>query len=212
VRFVEIPLLAQSLLQATKIACRLEHVRLADLDAIEADNRIDLDRMRLRALADDLPMNLTFWRHVDDKIAANPGLAAEPPAVGERSALRGIAGLDRSPRRHMMGAGVSRMLGEIALCEVDLTAAANATPAADRIEIDAERARRFQQTCPFGKLAPLAGGRENDAVGQEINWFEGFRVLVSSSCHARKSGHPEEAATSHADYRSGHPGPPLSRG
>jgi hypothetical protein len=38
------------------------------------------------------------------------------------------------------------VLGEIALCDVDLTAAANATPAADRIEIDAERARGFQET------------------------------------------------------------------
>ncbi len=58
VRFGEAPLLAQSLLQATHIARRLVHVRLGDLDVIEADDRIDLDRMRLRALADDLPVNL----------------------------------------------------------------------------------------------------------------------------------------------------------
>jgi hypothetical protein len=38
------------------------------------------------------------------------------------------------------------VLGEITLCDIDLTAAANAAPAADRIEIDAERARRFQET------------------------------------------------------------------
>ena len=91
VRFGDAPLLAQSLLQAPKIARRLVHVRLGDLDVIEADDRIDLDRMRLRALADDLPMNLTFGRHVDDEIAANPGLAAEPPAGRKRSALRGVA-------------------------------------------------------------------------------------------------------------------------
>ena len=78
--------------KAAKIARRLVHVRLADLDVIEADDRIDLDRMRLRALAHDLPMNLAFGRHVDDEIAANPGLAAEPSAGGERSALRGVAG------------------------------------------------------------------------------------------------------------------------
>ena len=83
VRFVEIPLLVQSLLKAAKIARRLVHVRLADLDVIEADDRIDLDRMRLRALADDLPMNLAFGRHVDDEIAANPGLAAKPAAGSE---------------------------------------------------------------------------------------------------------------------------------
>ena len=146
VRFVKIPLLAQSLLQAAKIARRLVHVRLADLDVIEADDRIDLDRMRLRALAHDLPMNLTFGRHVDDEIAANPGLASEPPAGGERSALRGVAGLDLARWRHMIGARMNGVLGEIALGDVDLAAAANASPAADRIEIDAERARGFQET------------------------------------------------------------------
>jgi hypothetical protein len=64
------------------------------------------------------------------------------------------------------------VLGEIALRDLDLTAPANAPAAADRIEIDAERARRFEQTRAVGELAPLAGGRENDAMGQEINRFE----------------------------------------
>ena len=145
-RFFEIPLLVQSLLKAAKIACRLVHVRLADLDVIEADDRIDLDWMRLRALAHDLPMNLAFGRHVDDQIAANPGLAAEPSAGGERPALRGVAALDLAPRRHMIRARMNGVLGEIALGDIDLTAAANASSAADRIEIDAERARGFQET------------------------------------------------------------------
>ena len=145
-RFGDAPLLVQSLLQTPKIARRLVHVRLGDLDIIEADDRVDLDRMRLGALADDLPMNLTFGRHVDDEIAANPGLAAEPSAGGERPALRGVALLDRSRWRHMIGARMNGVLGEIALGDVDLTAAANASSAADRIEIDAERARGFQET------------------------------------------------------------------
>ncbi len=145
-RFVEIPLLAQSLLEAAKIARRLVHVRLGDLDVIETDDRIDLDRMRLGALADDLPMNLTFGRHVDDEIAANFCLAAEPAAGRKRSALRGIAGLDGSRRRRMIGTGTDGVLGEVAFCDVDLTAAANASPATNRIEIDAERARGLEQT------------------------------------------------------------------
>ena len=68
------------------------------------------------------------------------------------------------------------MLGEIALGDFDLTAAANASPAADRIEIDAERARGFEQTRAFGELAPLAGGREDDAMGQELNRSESHSV------------------------------------
>ena len=139
----------------------------ANLDVIEADDRVDLDRVRLRPLADDLPMNLTFGRHVDDEIAANPGLASKPPAGGERSALRGVAGLDLSRWRHMIGAGLKSMLGEIALRDFDLTAAANASPAADRIEIDAERARGLEQTRAFRELAPLAGGGEDDAMGAQ---------------------------------------------
>ena len=167
VRFVETPLLVQSLLEAAKIARGLVHVRLADLDVIEADDRIDLDRMRLRALADDLPVNLAFGRHVDDKIAANPGLAAEPAGQRKRSALRGVAGLDLSQGRHVIGAGMNGVLGEIALGDVDLTATADASAAADRIEIDAERARGFQETRAFGELAALAGGHEDDAMGAQ---------------------------------------------
>ena len=46
----------------------------------------------------------------------------------------------------MIGAGMDGVFGEISLGNIDMTAAANATPAADRIEIDAERARGFQET------------------------------------------------------------------
>ena len=60
------------------------------------------------------------------------------------------------------------VLGEIALGDVDLTAAADAPPAADRIEIDAERARGREQARAFGELAALAGGREDDAI-----WVKG---------------------------------------
>ena len=97
-------MLAQSLLEAAKIARRLVHVRLGDLDVVEADDRVDLDRMGLRALAHDLPMDLAFRRHVDDEIAADPGLASESPARRKRSALFGVAALDLSPWRHMIGA------------------------------------------------------------------------------------------------------------
>ncbi len=127
-------------------------------------SRSDASSARLRI---DLPVDLAFGRHIDDEIAANPGLAAEPPAWRKRSALRGIAGLDLSPRRHMIGARMNCVLGEIAFGDVDLTAAADASPAADRIEIDAERPRGFEQAYAFGELAPLAGRREDDAMGAQ---------------------------------------------
>ncbi len=65
----------------------------------------------------------------------------------------------------MIGARMNGVLGEIALGDFDLAAAADAAPAADRIEIDAERARGLEQAYAFGELAALAGGGEDDAMG-----------------------------------------------
>ena len=155
VRFGKAPLLAERQLHAAKIARRLVHVRLGDLDVIEADDRIDLDRMRLGALADDLTMDLAFGRHVDDEIAADPGLAAEPAAGAKRAALFGVAALDLAPWGCMIGARVNRMLGEIALGDIHLAAAAYAPSAADRIEIDAKLARDGEQARAVGEFAAL---------------------------------------------------------
>jgi hypothetical protein len=59
------------------------------------------------------------------------------------------------------------MLGEIALGDIDLAAAAKAPPAADRVEIDPELARGGEQARPLGELAPLAGRREDDTMGAQ---------------------------------------------
>jgi len=167
VRFADAPLLMQGLFQTPQITRRLMHVRLGDLDIIEADDRIDLDRMRFRTLANDLPVDLALGGHINDQIAANPGLASKPSTGRKRPALRGVPSLDVSRGRHMVGGRMNRVLGEIALRDVDLTAATNAASATDRIEIDAERARGFERTSAVGELAPLAGGRENDAMGAQ---------------------------------------------
>src|SRR5450432_1738330 len=90
----------------------------------------------------------------------------------------------------MIGAGMDGVLGEIALSDVHLTAAADASSAADRIEIDAERARGFEQTRPFCELAPLAGGRENDVMGQGINRSKLIQSRVgpvSLSCSRKRA-------------------------
>ena len=68
-----------------------------DLDIVQADDRIDLDRMRLGALAHDLTVDLALGRHVDDEIAADLRLAAEPAALGAaRRACRRSAARRRS--------------------------------------------------------------------------------------------------------------------
>jgi len=47
---------------------------------VQADDRIDVDRVLFGALAYDLAVNLAFRRNVDDELAANLGLAAEAPS------------------------------------------------------------------------------------------------------------------------------------
>src|SRR6185312_13238218 len=181
IRLGEAPLLAQRLLQPAEIARRLVHVGLGDLDVMEAHDRIDFDRMALGALAHDLPMDLALGRHVDDQIAANFCLAAEPPAGRKGAALFGVAALDGSPWADMTGARMDRVLGEIALHDIDLAAAADAPPAADRIEINAKLARRREEACPLGEFAALAGGREDDAM--EAQWL---RLAVKAGRRAHR--------------------------
>ena len=157
VRVRDAPLRVERLLQAAEVAGGIVHVGFGDLDIVQAHDRIDVDRMRLGALAHDLAMNLAFRRHVDDEIAADlaPGSrAAAPRAKGPR--LSSIALLDLVPRRDVIGARRDRVLGELALGDLDLAAPANAAPAADRIEIDAELARGVEQAVPSAKLASLA--------------------------------------------------------
>ena len=155
----------ERLLQAAKIARRIVHVRLGDLDVIEADDRIDLDRMRLGALAHNLTVDLAFRRHVDDEIAADPGLAAEPPRRREAaracrrsgSRPRPRASHDRRssesrawrtrPRRYRPGSGRK--------CPV------RRRPNRDRRQASRAAASRL---VPVGELAALAGGREDDAM------------------------------------------------
>ena len=71
----------------------------------------------------------------------------------------------------MIGARFDGVLGELALGDFDLAASADAPPAADRIEIDAERARRGEQARPFGEVAPFARGDEDDAMCAQSESF-----------------------------------------
>ena len=135
-----------------------------DLDISEAHDRIDLDGVRLGALAHDLAMDLAVRRYVDDDVARDLRLASEPAAVGQRAALGDIARLHRVPGGDVVGARLDAVLGERAFADLDLAAAADAAAAADGIEIDAELARGLEDACALGEAAALAGGREDDEL------------------------------------------------
>src|SRR5579872_6896680 len=168
-RLAKRPLALQSRLQPAQIARRIMHIGLAHLDIVEAHDRIDLDRLRFGALAHDLALNLRIRRHVDDEIAADFRLAAEAAAVLERSALLDIALLDAVPGRDVIGRRDDAVLGEMARRDLDLAAAANAAAAADRIEIDAEAAGRFEHARAFRQALALARRREdNEMIAQHL--------------------------------------------
>src|ERR1700722_16821057 len=131
---------------------------------MQANNRIDIDRMRLRALAHDLAMHLALGRHINDEIAEDARLAAESAARRQRAALVDPALLHRAPWRHMIFRGKQRVLGEFALRDIDLTAPADAAAAADRVEIDAESARDLQHAGAVGDFVAFARRREDDFV------------------------------------------------
>ena len=54
------------------------------------------------------------------------------------------------------------MLGELAFRDQHLAAPAQASAAADRVDVDAEAARGLQQRCAHREMASLAGGHEDD--------------------------------------------------
>src|SRR5208337_1545971 len=166
-RVDDAPLLCERLLQAAEVAGRLAQVRLADLDVMQPHDRVDLDRMLLGALAHHLPVDLALRRHVDDEVAADFRLAAEPPPLRELSALVAVALLDLVPWAGVMGARIDRVFGELPLGDLDLAAPADAAPAADRIEIDAERARRGEQARSLRDVAAFARRGEDDAIGAQ---------------------------------------------
>jgi hypothetical protein len=156
------PLLGERLLQAAQIARGVVHVGFAHFDIIEAHDRIDFDRMSFRALAHHLAVDLRFLRHIDDQVAAKARLAAKAASRGERPASVPIAPLDLVAGRDVIWRGSHAMFGEFAFQNVNLAAPAQAAAAADRIEIDAKFARRFQDAQSFSQASPLARWREDD--------------------------------------------------
>ena len=54
-------------------------VGLAHLDVVQPHDRVDLDRVRVGLLAHELAVHLALGRHVDDEVADDARVAAEPP-------------------------------------------------------------------------------------------------------------------------------------
>ncbi len=158
---VELPLLGQRPFEALQVTGGLVHVWFGYLDVVEAGGGVEGDGAGLGALADHLAVDLALGRDVDDGVGEELGLAAEAAAGGE-AADAVVALLDGVEGGERVGGDGEAMLGERAEGGGDLAPGADAAPAADRVEIDAELTRGGENGGAGGEAAALAGRGEDD--------------------------------------------------
>ena len=139
----QLPLALERLEQPREVAGRRRQLGRRDLDVVEPDDRVDDEVADVEALAHDLAMDLALGRDVDEDVAADLGRARQPP-VGGQALLVAVGRLERRERRQVAGLRDDPVLRELAETLGHLAAAADPAPAADRIDVDAERARRVE--------------------------------------------------------------------
>ena len=72
---LQLPFALERHAQPRKIAGRIVHVRLGDLDVVQADDGIERDLALIGRLADHLAMHLAAGWHINDEIAEDHRLA-----------------------------------------------------------------------------------------------------------------------------------------
>ena len=87
---LERPLLAERPAQPLGGPRSGRSVGLRHLDVVQPDDRVDLDRVRVGLLADDLAVQLRLGRDVDDEVAGDPRVTAETP-VGREPVAGAVA-------------------------------------------------------------------------------------------------------------------------
>ena len=156
----ELPFLLERVHQAPQVAGWILHVRLLHLDVVQADDRVQLDLARIGILAHDLAMDLAAGRNVHDHVALHERRAGKTVTGRQPPPVR-ISLLDFADGGNACCAGAHAVLGEFALGDHDLAASADSTPAADRIDVDAERARGLQEW-RADRESPAPAGRHED--------------------------------------------------
>ncbi len=149
----ERPLELQRIFQAAQITRRVVHVRLLDFDKVQADQRVEMDVMRLGFFAHHLFVDLAARRHVDHHIALHLRAAGQAAAFGQRLG-RAIGFFYGGYRRQIGSVGNHAMFCKFAFGDQHLAAPANTAPAAHRIDVDAERAPGLQKGRTQGKTSP----------------------------------------------------------
>jgi hypothetical protein len=202
---LDLPLVAERGLQPFEIARGLVHVGLGHLDVVEPRGRVHDDGAGVHGLADDLLVHLALGRHVDHHVALDRRLAAEAAPL-EHAALGLVALLDRVPGVQRAFGDRHAVLGELAVARRHLALGADAAPAADRIEIDAQLPRRREDRRSGRKAPALSGWREDHkmvavicpaSVAAGVTPFRGFppasarkRRRLASKRPGRAGGSP----------------------
>ena len=171
---VQAPLVRERLAEAADVAARAAQLGAFDLHVVEPHDRVDLDRVGVGLLADDLTVELALGWDVDDEVAGDGGNASEPAPLGE-PALGGVPRLDLVGRREVGRRRRDAVLGMLALRDLDLTATADATAAADRVEVHAESPRRVEERRPVLEPSSPAGRREDDEGVGGHHWVAALR-------------------------------------
>ncbi len=157
------PLALERLEEPGEVAGRGGEVGLGDLDVVEPDDRVELEsRARRRLLR-------TTWRWTwlsgGTSITTSPrSVAVQRRAAGPAPgrARTGSAASSDSSGDRCPAVEVMPCFGNSPIARAHLAASADAAPAADRIDVDAERARGVEHGRARGEPAAPAGRREDD--------------------------------------------------
>jgi hypothetical protein len=149
--------------EPVKVAERLVHVGLFDLDIAHVNGRIALDDATVGILADHLRVDDGILRDVDDQVAEDLGRAGQP-AAGLEIAFLGVAHLVAAEGRDVLVGRGDAMLGEDTFLHIDLAAPADAAAAADTLDMHAQLPRGIEHRRVCRETAALARGHEQDEM------------------------------------------------
>jgi hypothetical protein len=154
----EAPLLLECGEDPVMVAGGLTQLRGGDLDVVETHHRIDLNVRHLRPFPDDLAVDSALRRDVDDDVADNTHLTAQPVALSEWPCSPVV-------RLDLVRCGDACLVEGDTLrgAEPYLAAPADAAAATDRVEVDRQGAGGIEDIDPSGEVALPTRGSEQDA-------------------------------------------------
>ena len=149
--------------QTTEVARGRREIRLLDRDVVEADDGVDVDRMRIGLLTDDLAVHLALGWNVDHELSCHTRGTSEATACRQPS-VGVVRALDLTNGREVRGSRDDCVLGVLPFAHFDLAASADATATADGVDVDSESACCIEHRRAALETTTPARRREDDEV------------------------------------------------